>query len=189
MVTFLIIFVAIFIYNVVAIFVVTLCFIIGGDTSTVVLVIIMLILYVVGFVYMSILWQLASVVTVLEDTYGIKAMMKGRSLIKGKMLLSLVIFFKLNLCLVAIQILFEIFVVHGRSLGTMKRGGFGILCFVLLFVLILLGLVIQTILYFVCKSYHHENIDKSSLSDHLEVYLGDYEPLNKERDVQLEQYI
>ncbi|KAL3339787.1 hypothetical protein AABB24_028414 [Solanum stoloniferum] len=36
-------------------------------------------------------------------------------------------------------------------------------------------------------SYHHENIDKSALSDHLEVYLGEYEPL-KSQDVQMESY-
>lgn len=187
MVTFLIIFLAIFVYNIVVILGLTLCFIIGGN-ATLVLVILMLILYAVGFVYMTILWQLACVVTVLEDSYGIKAMMKSKGLIKGKMWVALLIFFKLNFSLVGIQILFEIFVVHGHSLDMWKRIGFGMLCFLLLFKLILLGLVIQTIIYFVCKSYHHENIDKSSLSDHLEVYLGEYEPLNKVMDVQLEQY-
>ncbi|KAK9271387.1 hypothetical protein L1049_026977 [Liquidambar formosana] len=45
----------------------------------------------------------------------------------------------------------------------------------------------NTVIYFVCKSYHHENIDKSTLSDHLEVYLGEYVPL-KSKDVQLEQF-
>ncbi|KAK7849110.1 hypothetical protein CFP56_003771 [Quercus suber] len=50
-----------------------------------------------------------------------------------------------------------------------------------------MSVVPKTVLYFVCKSYHHENIDKSALSDHLEVYLGEYVPL-KAKDVQLEQY-
>jgi hypothetical protein len=67
------------------------------------------------------------------------------------------------------------------------RIGMGLLCLLLLFKVILFGLVIQTVLYFVCKSYHHENIDKSSLSDHLEVYLGEYIPL-KSKDVQMEQF-
>ncbi|KAK4387356.1 hypothetical protein Sango_2342200 [Sesamum angolense] len=44
-----------------------------------------------------------------------------------------------------------------------------------------------TVIYFVCKSYHHENIDKSALSDHLEVYVGDYVPL-KGKDIQLKEY-
>lgn len=42
----------------------------------------------------------------------------------------------------------------------------------------LIALVVQTVIYLVCKSYHHENIDKSILADHLEVYLGEYVPLN-----------
>ncbi|GAU34592.1 hypothetical protein TSUD_15070 [Trifolium subterraneum] len=37
------------------------------------------------------------------------------------------------------------------------------------------------------QSYHHENIDKSALADHLEVYLGEYVPLTA-KDVQLENY-
>jgi hypothetical protein len=41
--------------------------------------------------------------------------------------------------------------------------------------------------YLVCKSYHHESIHKSNISDHLEVYLGDYVPL-KAIDVQMEQF-
>jgi hypothetical protein len=39
--------------------------------------------------------------------------------------------------------------------------------------------------YLVCKSYHHESIHKSNISDHLEVYLGDYV---QARDVQMEQF-
>ncbi|KAI9166133.1 hypothetical protein LWI28_026772 [Acer negundo] len=83
-----------------------------------------LILYVMGIVYISVIWQLACVVSVLEDKYGLKPMIKSRELIKGKM-------------------------------------------------------GVRTIIYFVCKSYHTENIDKSSLSDHLEEYLGDYVKLNR----------
>ncbi|TXG60385.1 hypothetical protein EZV62_014958 [Acer yangbiense] len=49
------------------------------------------------------------------------------------------------------------------------------------------NLAISTIIYFVCKSYHNENIDKSSLSDHLEEYLVDYVKLNRSKDVQLKQ--
>ncbi|KAI5650451.1 hypothetical protein M9H77_36456 [Catharanthus roseus] len=148
---------------------------------------IMVIIYVTGSVYMTIIWQLATVISVLEDSYGIKAMMKSKELIKGKMMIALVIFFKLNLSLVAVQIFFDEFVIHGWRIGILHRIGFGLLCLLLLFKLILFGLVIQTIIYFVCKSYHHENIDKSLLSDHLEVYSGDYVPL-KSKDIQLEQY-
>ncbi|KAI8531429.1 hypothetical protein RHMOL_Rhmol11G0136300 [Rhododendron molle] len=63
-----------------------------------------MILYAVGFVYMNVVWELASVVSVLEDMKGFKAMTKSRNLIKGKM--TVVIFFKLNFAMMGIQILF-----------------------------------------------------------------------------------
>ena len=53
-------------------------------------------------------------------------------------------------------------------------GAYGIICLLLLFKMILFGLVIKTVIYLVCKSYHHGNIYKFVLSDHLKVYLGDY---------------
>lgn len=186
MVTFLIIFAAFFVYNFISIFILISFLFIGGQAAPY-LFIIGLIIYIIGFVYMTILWQLASVVTVLEDSYGVKAMMKSKNLIKGNMWVALIIFFKLNFALFGTQILFQIFVVHGYSVDLWKKILLGILCFLLLVKLILFGLVTQTIIYFVCKSYHHENIDKSSLSDHLEVYLGEYEPL-KSKDVEMEHY-
>ncbi|XP_057505360.1 uncharacterized protein LOC130788625 [Actinidia eriantha] len=187
MVTFLCTFATFFLYNLVTVlilfmWVVTIAYTSVGSVAFIIIVI----LYAIGFVYLSIVWQLASVVTVLEETYGFRAMIKSKDLIKGKMWIGIIIFFKLNLSLLAIQILFERLVVRGWSISVLGRVGFGMLCLLLLFMLFLFGLVIQTVIYFVCKSYHHENIDKSTLSDHLEVYLGEYEPL-KAKDVQLEQ--
>ncbi|XP_030544185.1 uncharacterized protein LOC115750767 [Rhodamnia argentea] len=188
MATFLCIFVVMFAYNVVAVLVLVTCAIFVGNTSFGIAILVLLgIAYVVGFVYMTIVWQLASVVSVLEEDYGVKAMMKSKELIRGKMVVSIIIFFKLNSSLHLILYAFQRLVVHGRSAATLDRFGYGALCFVLLSVLMLFGLVVQTVIYFVCKSYHHENIDKSALSDHLEVYLGEYVPL-KSKDVQLEQY-
>lgn len=145
-----------------------------------------LVSYLVGFVYMTIIWQLASVITVLEDSYGLNAMIKSKNLIKGKLMVAIVIFFKLNFSLVMIDTYFRLIVVYQwRELGVLKIIGIGSLFLLLLLMLVLFALVVQTVIYFVCKSYHHENIDKSALSDHLEVYLGDYVPL-KAKDVQLE---
>ncbi|KAJ9166740.1 hypothetical protein P3X46_021446 [Hevea brasiliensis] len=189
MVTFLCIFAALFAYNIVAVLLFIAWAFFISETSIGVLTFIgLLILYFVGIVYMSIIWQLSSVVSVLEEACGVKAMVKSRALIKGKMWVTTIIFFKLNVSLFVIQVAFEKLVVHGRSLGMVNRVSYGIICFLLLFKLFLFLLVIQTVIYFVCKSYHHENIDKSALSDHLEVYLlGEYVPL-KAKDVQLEQY-
>ncbi|XVF16987.1 hypothetical protein REPUB_Repub10bG0078100 [Reevesia pubescens] len=149
--------------------------------------VVLFILYLAGFVYISLVWHLASVVSVLEDVYGIKAIAKSKALIKGKMGVAVAMFLLLVLSFVGIQFLFETGAVLAWSLSTEIRIGIAILCFLLLFKVILFGLVAQTVIYFVCKSYHHENIDKSSLADHLEVYLGDYVPL-KAKDIQLEHF-
>ncbi|KAL0432257.1 UNVERIFIED_CONTAM: hypothetical protein Slati_2560000 [Sesamum latifolium] len=158
---------------------------IADSTTGAVVFLIVLTLYAVGFVYMTIIWQLASVVSVLEDVYGIKAMIKSKGLIKGKRAVAIVIFLMLNLSLVIISFVFRVFVVYGE--GALPVLGSGAVCLLLLSKLILFGLVVQTVIYFVCKSYHHENIDKSALSDHLEVYVGDYVPL-KGKDIQLKEY-
>ncbi|KAF5942416.1 hypothetical protein HYC85_020058 [Camellia sinensis] len=154
MVTFLCCFFTLFLYNVVAVLLYILWAFTVRDTDAAARVLIIMVrLYAIGFFYLTIVWQIASVVSVLEDSYGFKAMIKSKNLIKGKMWITIVIFFKLNFAMVAIEILFEKLV---------------------------------TVIYFVCKSYHHENIDKSTLSDHLEVYLGEDVPLTA-KDVQLEQ--
>lgn len=136
---------------------------------------------------MSLVWHLASVVSVLEDAKGVQAMNKSQALMKGKMLVAVCIFVILGLASFGIQTAFQNLVVHGWSTGVVGKAFYAIVCFLLLVKVFLFVLVIQTVLYFVCKSYHHENIDKSALSDHLEVYLlGEYVPL-KSKDVQLEQ--
>ncbi|XP_027148285.1 uncharacterized protein LOC113748894 [Coffea eugenioides] len=187
-VTFLWNFVIIFGYNIVAIlvFFVFMTLIPPGVFSGAVLFILFMV-YLVGFVYISVIWHLASVVSVLEESYGLNAMIKSQDLIKGKAGISMVIFVIYNFCFFGIQLAFEWFVVLGNGGGLVLRIGYGMLCLALLSMLILFGLIVQTIIYFICKSYHHENIDKSSLADHLEVYLGEYVPL-KSKDVQLEHF-
>ncbi|EOY16530.1 Uncharacterized protein TCM_035327 [Theobroma cacao] len=188
MVTFLSIFVAMFFYHVVFVFIVVVWALsIGASNVGFAVFVILIILYLGGLLYLTIIWHLASVVSVLEEAYGFQAMVKGKNLIEGKLWVAVVIFFKLSVSLFIIQIAFQNLVVHGSTFGVVSRVAYAIICFLLLCKLILFGLVIQTVIYFVCKSYHHENIDKSALSDHLEVYLGEYVPL-KAKDVQLEQY-
>ncbi|KAI3689460.1 hypothetical protein L2E82_47417 [Cichorium intybus] len=188
MVTFLCMFAAFFVYNFIAVLVMIICMVtLPYNAIGIILLYIVLIIYGMGFVYMTVIWQLASVVSVLESSYGLKAMAKSKDLIKGNRGVAISLFFILNISFALIQFLFEIFVVHGSSLAAWKRVGFGVLCSLLLLTFFLFGLVIQTILYLVCKSYHHENIDKGDLSNHLESYLGEYEPLSG-KDVQLEQY-
>ncbi|GJR11667.1 ribosomal protein L2 [Tanacetum coccineum] len=144
------------------------------------------IIYLAVFIYISVVWHLASVISVLEEDYGIRAMLKSKELIKGKTGVSIAIYSFLNLCFIAIQIGFERHVVLGRGSLVVKTIE-AIIFFLLLSVLILVSLTAQTVVYFICKSFHHENIDKSLLADHLEVYLGDY-TLLKSKDVQLENF-
>ncbi|XP_040997130.1 uncharacterized protein LOC121243129 [Juglans microcarpa x Juglans regia] len=177
MLTFLCTFLSYFAYNIVAalILFVSSIFLILINTKFYVL----LVFYVAGFVYLSIVWQLANVVTVLEDTCGFHALRKSRALLKGKMWVATFIFVLLGLCHFAIQISFQmLFVSSGSLMGVASRFTYGIICLVLLFMLLLFGLVLLTVIYFVCKSYHQENIDKSALSDHLASYYnGGYVPL------------
>ncbi|KAK8716340.1 hypothetical protein V6N13_043653 [Hibiscus sabdariffa] len=114
-------------------------------------------------------------------------MKKSRALIKGKVGVAAAVFLLLVVSFIGIQVVFEIGVLFYWSMSVEMRIGIPILCFSMLFNVMLFGLVAQTVIYLVCKSYHHENIDKSSLADHLEVYLGEYVPL-KAKDVQLEQF-
>ncbi|KAL5555485.1 hypothetical protein UlMin_037721 [Ulmus minor] len=187
MVTFLWSFAIVFVYNLVAIGFIILAILLIGVVPILgfILSILFLIGYLSGFVYIGIIWHLASVVSVLEDVYGIKAMKKSRNLIKGKKGLAVAFFVLLAVCFGGIEFMYEDFVVLGSDGEMGIRIGIGIVCFLLLLTVILFGLVIQTIIYFVCKSYHHENIDKPSLSEHLEAYLGDYVRLRGPKDVQL----
>ncbi|CAA7396723.1 unnamed protein product [Spirodela intermedia] len=143
--------------------------------------------YLAGLVYISVIWHLASVISVLEDTNGLAAMQKSKALIQGKAWVASGIFLFFHLSFFAIEVSFSQLVAHGRAPGVLSRIGYSALLLSLMSLLVLAALVVQTIVYFVCKSFHHESIDKSSLADHLEVYLGEYTPL-KGRDVQLQQF-
>jgi len=136
------------------------------------------ILYLAGLTYLNVVWQFANVVTVLEDSYGFEAMMKSKELIKEKMSLSIFITLQFNLCFFVIRFLFGMLVVNGWKLfelNLMSRISIGFVCFLFLSHLFLLILVIQTVLYFVCKSYHNQNIDKCFASlEHVKVHQGEY---------------
>lgn len=143
-------------------------------------------IYIIGFVYISIIWHLASVVSVLEEDCGVEAMIKSKAMVKGKMVISVaVIFLFLNLSFMLIQVVYKRFVVDGDLFWCRILWGFG--CFLILSWFTLLGLVTQTIVYFICKSYGYEMTQKSYLGNHHKVYLGDYAPLRSCCDVQ--QYL
>lgn len=189
MVTFLWNFIIVFAYNLVSLLILILLAITVGRVKIVgiIFLIVFSIIYLTGFLYITIIWHLANVVSVLEESKGLSAMKKSRALIRGKMGISSAVFLLIGLCFFGIEQMFKHLVVFGDEEGVGDRIGFGVVCLILLPICMLLGLVLQTIVYFICKSYHHENIDKSSLADHLGGYLGEYVPL-KTKDVQLEQF-
>ncbi|KAG6527135.1 uncharacterized protein LOC122044376 [Zingiber officinale] len=142
-------------------------------------------------VYISALWHLASVVSVLEPLCGLAAMAKSRDLLRGRgrMAATLVAGY-LGACAV-IGASFRALVVKGAheegSLGVTSvpaRVLIGYALVTLQVVVNFIGLLVQSVFYYVCKSHHHQQIDKRALYDHLGGYLGEYVPLRS--SVQME---
>ncbi|GLJ39984.1 hypothetical protein SUGI_0818100 [Cryptomeria japonica] len=138
-------------------------------------VVVLVTVFVAVHVYMSALWHLGSVISVLEDQYGLGAFRKSGDLIKGKRIIAFVMVFLYFVMCGVINGVFSSRVVHGS--GALSRIFWGIFLVGSLVVVNLTGLLVQSVFYYVCKSYHHQSIDKSALSDHLEEYLGEYVPL------------
>ncbi|KAJ4715342.1 Polyadenylate-binding protein 1-B-binding protein [Melia azedarach] len=126
--------------------------------------IILAILYIAMFVYITIIWRLASVISVMEpDMSGLKAIMKSRKLIKGKMAATVGVFIVILAFSAGVDTTFMLLVVYGPIIPI--RIGVGIVCFILKLLAILLLYVVQTVIYFVCKSYHNEEIEECDVAD------------------------
>ncbi|KAL5574701.1 hypothetical protein UlMin_016400 [Ulmus minor] len=147
--------------------------------------VVIILLFLVVHIYITALWHLASVVSVLEPVYGFAAMKKSYELLKGKTrVASILVFVYLAICMV-IGGVFGVVVVHGgERYGVFVRIVFGGFLVGVLVIVNLIGLLVQSVFYYVCKSYHHQGIDKSALHDHLGGYLGEYVPLKS--SIQLE---
>ncbi|GFQ00876.1 hypothetical protein PHJA_002231500 [Phtheirospermum japonicum] len=136
------------------------------------------ILFLGVHVYISALWHLASVVSVLEPLYGFAAMKKSYELLSGKTRTGFFIVFVYMAACGMINGFFGSVVVHGGDdYGVMTRIVVGGFLVGVLVIVNLVGLLVQSVFYYVCKSYHHQGIDKSALYDHLGGYLGEYVPL------------
>ncbi|KAI4332036.1 hypothetical protein L6164_016977 [Bauhinia variegata] len=141
-------------------------------------IILLLLLFLVAHVYITALWHLASVVSVLEPVYGFAAMKKSYELLKGRAkYAAILVFGYLTICGV-IGGVFSAVVVHGGyHYGVFTRIVVGGFLVGVLVIVNLIGLLVQSVFYYVCKSYHHQGIDKTALHDHLGGYLGEYVPL------------
>ncbi|KAG5029237.1 hypothetical protein AAZX31_05G120900 [Glycine max] len=141
-------------------------------------ILIVLTLFLVAHVYITALWHLASVVSVLEPVYGLAAMKKSYHLLKGRLRFAAVLVSAYLVACGVISGVFSVVVVHGgEDYGVFTRIVVGGFLVGLLVIVNLVGLLVQSVFYYVCKSYHHQGIDKSALHDHLGGYLGEYVPL------------
>ncbi|PON31965.1 polyadenylate-binding protein 1-B-binding protein [Parasponia andersonii] len=148
----------------------------NGNFSSSTISLILTVLLSLGLVYLSVLWQLASVVSMLEDESGLQAMNKSMALTKGKRWNAFIIFVSLTVSSLLRELLAYKLVNLGGSLGMVARVAYGIICFLLLLTLSLFSHTVETVFYFVCKSYHREETAMSILSDdhdHIAVYLDD----------------
>lgn len=200
-VTFLWSFAVVLCYNVAAVLVILIAVLLAGSgVAGLVVVFALLLLYLAGLVYIGVIWHVAGVVSVLEEAGGLEAMRKSQRLLKGKEWTAVGIFLALQAALVVVEIAFRRLVVKsgggdvagggtGSAAGSwMVRAWYGAGIAAAMTAVVMLGLVAQAVVYFVCKAYHHESIDKSGLADHLEeYYLGEYVPL-KAKDVQMESF-
>lgn len=139
--------------------------------------------FLAAHVYISALWHLASVVAVLEPVCGLAAMAKSRQLLRGRTRVAAVLVTAYLAACGLVASLFRAAVVKYPDeegsiwvspLGKVLVGGALV---ALLVLLNLLGLLVQSIFYYVCKSFHRQPIDKTALFDHLGGYLGEYVPL------------
>lgn len=155
--------------------------IIAIDTQNAVLfffsMVVIFVLFLVVHVYISALWHLASVVSVLEPLYGFGAMKKSFELLKGRVRMAFVLVFGYFVICGVINGMFGSIVVHGEDYGVLVRISVGGFLVGILVIVNLVGLLLQSVFYYVCKSYHHQGIDKNALYDHLGGYLGEYVPL------------
>ncbi|XP_074277003.1 uncharacterized protein LOC141600658 [Silene latifolia] len=136
-----------------------------------------IILLSVGVIYLTIFWQLANVISVMENHCGFGAMKKSRNLIKGQFGTAIGIMLVQGICYAPILLLNRELLVKDINIGIGLKILFAIIILVLNPLQTLYSLVVQTVFYCVCKSYHHETINKSTLSDHLEELLVDHVPL------------
>ncbi|KAE8646597.1 hypothetical protein Csa_005461 [Cucumis sativus] len=124
--------------------------------------------YFVGLLYLVVVLQLAGVVSVLEESRGFKAMAKSRLLLKENMVSATVIVLAISSgfgillwlkSLTRMMLFSPSVAIWMHVLATLSLD-----LWVLVF--LLWSLVSETMFYFVCKSYNHESIDMSTVSDH-----------------------
>ncbi|KAL5713503.1 hypothetical protein ACHQM5_015572 [Ranunculus cassubicifolius] len=119
------------------------------------------------YTYITALWHLASVVSVLEPLSGLAAMRKSKKLLKGNTVMAMeYVSLYLGACYLAEALMFEVYGWLGHKVLPIFFSS-----------LVSIGILPQSIFYFMCKSYHEEETDRNALFDHLAAYVGKYVPV------------
>ncbi|KAI3922968.1 hypothetical protein MKW92_006745 [Papaver armeniacum] len=130
-------------------------------------------IYFLVCLYVTALWHLASVISVVEpNVYGLAAMKKSKQLLRGRTGIAVL--------LVNFYLSDTWFVEKAFGYGMQFPVHFavklflGLLCLFMLVAVNLTGLLVQSVFYFACKAHHNQVVDKKVLYDHLCGYdLGD----------------
>ncbi|RZC64493.1 hypothetical protein C5167_008185 [Papaver somniferum] len=128
----------------------------------------------IAYVYITIVWNIAMVISVLEKDYWVKALVRSMKLIKGKIWVSSAIFVALETIFTGLMIAFSLLVLDGKILNLVGNIFVGIVCYLLAAFMLHFSLVIQTVIYFVCKAKHNEDI--SNVAAHLDSHLPNPHP-------------
>ncbi|KAL5701057.1 hypothetical protein ACHQM5_026436 [Ranunculus cassubicifolius] len=128
------------------------------------------------YTYITALWHLASVVSVLEPLSGLAAMRKSKKLLKGNTVMAMeYVSLYLGACYLAEALMFEVYGWLGHRVLPIFFSS--LVSIGILVAVNFTGLMAQSIFYFMCKNYHEEEIDRNALFDHLAAYVGEYVPI------------
>ncbi|KAG4958493.1 hypothetical protein JHK87_035126 [Glycine soja] len=144
------------------------------------------VIYFIGLAHFTVVVQL-TIMTDLHDSWETLAMEKNCKLIKEKVVFLIFTIFAQMVNLVSIMVSSsgKMPILKERRASSVNKTAI-LLSFLLVTCLFLFGFLLHAVIYFVCKSYYHENVDMPALPDNLEVYGGEYVQLEV-NDVQQEQ--
>ncbi|KAI3838335.1 hypothetical protein MKX03_005463 [Papaver bracteatum] len=127
-------------------------------------------LFFVVYAYITALWHLAFVVSVLEPgVWGFSAITKSKQLLRQKFCAAygLEILYLVAVWIVE-SIVYEYVLFHDYGLHILIKVLLVLVCVILLVLVNFIGLLSQNVFYYACKSHHNEVIDKQALHNHLE---------------------
>ncbi|WCJ28496.1 hypothetical protein M5689_010192 [Euphorbia peplus] len=111
-------------------------------------------------------------------------MKKSYELLNGRTRMAVLVFGYSGICGIITGIFASVVVHGGDGYGVCTRIVVGGFLVGVLVIVNLVGLLVQSVFYYLAKSYHHQGIDKCALHEHLGGYLGEYVPLKS--NVQME---